>query len=317
MNNLCSNILKVDQYHYILGDIMIQSDIPIPVPTLIRHIAHSLCCAYGDKNLCDQYAWWVLETITHKNKSTLIVENTITLSQIQMRTLTQWIKDQVEQNIPLQYLIGSVPFIDCEILVEPPILIPRSETEWWCNAIIEQLKTIKESLKILDLCTGSGCIAVALAKALPQATIVASDISPLALTLAQKNAQHNNVSIRFIQSDLFTNIDEQFDIIISNPPYVSPQEFKSLDLSVKNWEDTNALIAPENGLGIIKEIALQARNYLKPNTLLLAQKIPQFVLEIGHLQGEAVKEILSKQSYLNPQLHLDLHNKARLITTHI
>ncbi len=288
---------------------MIEPNKPITVEQIVSDLSCKLCKKYCDQKLCEQYAWWVLESITQKNKSDLIVNKTISLSTEQHQRLNQWIDDQVYKNIPLQYLIGSVPFIDCTIMVEPPVLIPRSETEWWCAEVIEQLSKINQPLNILDLCTGSGCIAIALAKAFPTSQITATDISTKALNLAKRNAHHNSATnINFISSDLFAQLENQtFDIIIANPPYISAQEFKQLDTSVKNWEDTHALMASENGLCIIKKIIEQSKQFLKPNN----HNQPQLFIEIGHAQGDAVAHLL-EQAQFKTSVWKDLYKKDRV-----
>ncbi len=291
---------------------------PKPIQKLISQIAHRLCDKYCDEPLCTQYAWWALESITQKGKTTLLLEQTIILNESQQHKLNSWIKQQVEENIPLQYLIGSVPFANCTILVEPPILIPRQETEEWCIALIKQLEALShKTLRILDIGTGSGCIAIALAKALPQTHITATDISDQALDLAQKNAELNAVSnITFFSSDLFSEIPDkmQFDLIISNPPYISMENWKELDSSVKNWEDNNALIAPENGVGILKEIIQQASGYLDPHKELTQKNVPHLIVEIGYTQGDKVKSLFSHIGFSNVAIKKDLHGNDRLVS---
>src|SRR5579872_296069 len=247
---------------------MIEADKSIKVRDIVESIAQQLCNTYCDEPLCRQYAWWVLESITHTTKNSLLLQDSIILSPEQANTLNRWIELQVKENIPLQYLIGFVPFAGCEIIVEPPILIPRPETEEWVTNLIALIKKSgTTNFRVLDLCTGSGCIAIAIAKAFPNAAVFATDISKQALMLAQKNAIHNRVSIEFIHADLFTEIPDNlaFDLIIANPPYISAQEWKTLDPSVRMWEDNLALIAPQEGLGLLYSIITTAGNYLQPN----------------------------------------------------
>ena len=291
----------------------------VSINALVQAVAQQLATKYQNETLCTQYAWWVLEAITHKKKTNLIVDRTIDLSDEQQNTLQYWIQKQTEDNIPLAYLIGSVPFISCDILVQPPTLIPRQETEEWCAQLIAQLKKLPDhkSLRILDLCTGSGCIAVSLAKEFPHATIYASDISDTALALARKNAEHNGInSITFLSSDLFHDlpINLSFDIIISNPPYISDHEWQYLDPSVKEWEDNKALLAAENGVGILKQLIQQARRFLRPNSVLIHHNIPQLVVEIGHTQGKKVRALFEKEGFGNVAVQKDLHGKNRIVS---
>lgn len=296
---------------------MIEADKSIKVRDVVTNIAHKLCNTYCDETLCMQYAWWVLESITHTTKNNLLLQDTIILTREQTDTVLHWIDQQVKENIPLQYLIGSVPFAECEIVVEPPILIPRPETEEWVTNIITQIKKSGiASFRVLDLCTGSGCIAVALAKAFPQATIYATDISKQALILAQKNASHNNVSIKFFHADLFEGvpIDLTFDIIIANPPYISAQEWKTLDVSVRMWEDNLALIAPHEGLGLLHNIITSALPFLATNKGFKQQNIPNLLVEIGYKQGPAVKKIFEDAGYNHILIHKDLFGNDRLVS---
>lgn len=287
-----------------------------PIHTLIETITQKLMPAHNDHELCTQYAWWMLENLTNKNKSALLIESSIALPDAQAQKLSTWINEHVNNHVPLQYLLGHVPFIDCDILVEKPILIPRPETEAWCVDLISELKKLPQTpLHILDLCTGSGCIAIALAKALPYATITATDINPQAIALAQKNAEHNKVSnIEFIETDLFEALPKNhFDLIVTNPPYIPEHEWQELNPSVKNWEDSRALTAPDEGLSIIKAIIHTAPDYLKKDSIALKYDLPQLTMEIGHNQGKVVQELFKKAGYADIQLIKDIHNKDRVI----
>ena len=171
-------------------------------------------------------------------------------------------------------------------------------------------------MHILDLCTGSGCIALSLAKEIPSAKLYASDISDTALTLAHRNAKHNNIdTITFLSSDLLQDIPEQmkFDMIISNPPYISSEEWQQVDASVKAWEDPLALIAPDEGLGIVKQVIKEAKQFLRPHSLLQHYHIPQLVIEIGYQQGEQVKTAFEKEGFCNVIVQKDMHRNDRIV----
>ncbi len=292
-------------------------DADVHINQLIKEIADQLCKKYCNEQLCTQYAWWVLEAITEQKKTTLLLKRTITLTNEQKSTLDFWIKKQVEDNLPIQYLIGSVPFASCEILVEPPTLIPRQETEEWCVNLILQLKKLGNvPLKILDLCTGSGCIALSIAKEIPSAQVFASDISDSALTLARKNAEHNDIdSITFLSSDVLQDIPStmQFDMIISNPPYISSQEWQHVDASVKEWEDPVALLASDEGLSIVKKVITQAKKYVRPQSILQQNSIPQLVIEIGYQQGKRVKELFEKEGFCDVIVQKDMQANDRIV----
>lgn len=290
----------------------------IDVTILIKEIYNQLHEAYEDPILSQQYAWWILESITKKNKTQLIAQETIMLSPVQQEEIKQWLNKLVIKHMPIQYLIGSVPFNDIEILIQPPILIPRPETEEWCLTLIDQFKQLEnQKITILDLATGSGCIALALAKHLPQAQIYASDISKEALDLAQQNAEHNKLSnVMFIHSDLFISMPHgmQFDIIVSNPPYIAPEEWNQLEPSVTKWEDPQALIAQEHGFAIIKQIITTSPTFVKPNEKMKQQYIPQVVIEIGHKQGEQAISLMKTVGYNAIMVHKDLAGKDRSVS---
>ena len=239
----------------------------INLPQLITTIEKKLLPKCKDPILCNQYAFWIVQTITGHDQTLVLTHQEITWNDQFQELLDSIIDKLVNQHMPLAYILGSVPFCGLEILVKPPVLIPRPETEEWCANLIEQLQSLpKEPLWILDLCTGSGCIALALADALPKAKIIATDINNEALALAHQNAIHNSISnVEFIYSDLFDAIPTnfKFDLIVGNPPYIRPDDWQTLDPSVTIWEDKNALLASDNGLEIIKRIIETAPGYSK------------------------------------------------------
>ncbi|HSC25241.1 MAG TPA: peptide chain release factor N(5)-glutamine methyltransferase [Candidatus Babeliales bacterium] len=284
----------------------------------INDIRHKIASVYDDDTLCQQYAWWILQAICEKTKTELVMQASLMISLEQKKKINQWIQQLVEDKIPIQYLLGSVPFADCDILVEPPILIPRPETEEWSLYLIEQLRLLNnKKIKILDLATGSGCIAIAFAHHLPQSLVVATDVSNVALMLTEKNIEHNVIrNIICIQSDLFTSIPRGmlFDMIISNPPYIASSELSDLDDTVRLWEDHNALIAADNGLAIIKEIIVRAPYFIQTNDEMCSKNIPQIVIEIGYTQGVVVKKLMLAAGYNDIFIHKDLEGKDRFIT---
>ena len=292
---------------------------------LIKNIEEQLLAHYKDPILANQYAWWMLEELTQQNKINLVIQNEVTLSHPQEKKLAQWIYAQVIEHEPLAYLIGWVPFLGCKIFCSPPTLIPRPETEEWCEELINLLRTSHALAKacadrkderittILDLATGSGCIAIALAKAFPRAQIIATDIADSALELAQKNAAANKITnISFIKSDVYAQLTTpiSFDLIVSNPPYIAPEEWESLDSSVSRWEDPKALAAPDHGLAIIKEIINGAHIRLKKNS---SQNMPRLVIEIGYLQGPIVKELMEQAGFARVEIKKDLAGKDRTV----
>jgi release factor glutamine methyltransferase len=247
-----------------------------------------------ESGLSNQEAWWLLESITEQSKERLLVFD-YQLTTDEESKLAKAVHKIKEKSAPLAYVIGNVPFGELTINVRAPILIPRPETEEWVHQLIEQLKPHKTKIKsILDIGTGSGCIALALAHAFPQAKITATDLNPLALELAQENAEKNNIkNIKFVKSDLFKNIQDQtFDLIVSNPPYIAQSFEKTLDKSVIEWEDHGALFAPNNGLELIDQIIEQLPRFLSK------EKLPtKFVVECDPEQIDTIINLLKNKDF--------------------
>jgi release factor glutamine methyltransferase len=291
---------------------------PTTITSLLAHIDAQLRTLYSDPVLCEQYAWWTLEAITGKNKAQLLTHNSITLTEHQHEKLSIWLDKMLNKHMPIQYLLGSVPFNNCDILVESPILIPRPETEEWCSNLITQLKQKNiKNFTLLDLCSGSGCIAIALAKAFPHAQIYAADINPQAVALSKKNAAHNQCThVTCIESDLFENIPAnlRFDLIVANPPYIDPADKTTLDSSVTRWEDPRALFATDHGLAIITKIIEQAPAWLTHNKELHAVGIPQLMIEIDCTQGNVTTTLMRKNNFTHVTMHKDLEGKDRVIS---
>jgi release factor glutamine methyltransferase len=276
--------------------------VPMTPTTISELIAQ--CATYlaqeHEQATAEQYAWWLLEALTKQSRAVLIAQQKITLDKHQAEILSEWLDDIVIQHKPLAYVLGNTPFRELNIFVQAPTLIPRPETEEWVSALIEQYKPLAyEPLRILDLCTGTGCIALSLAHAFPQSSVVGVDISDHALALAHKNAQHNMITnVTFIHSDLFSGLppSTRFDLIVANPPYIAHEEQAALPLSVKQWEDPQALFADDKGLALITAIIEQAPHWLSSNPIIEKHNLPNLAIEIGHTQGAAVVELFNKQN---------------------
>ncbi|MGV3078731.1 peptide chain release factor N(5)-glutamine methyltransferase [Streptococcus sp. 32226D021BW] len=197
--------------------------------------------------------------------------------------LLNHIFQQLSQHRPAQYIVGKADFHDLEFAVDERVLIPRPETEELVDLILQE--NSRAGLRILDIGTGSGAIAISLAKARPDWEVVAVDISEDALAVAQENARSNQVSVQFIQSDVLQAVTGQFDIIVSNPPYISPDDKDEVGANVLASEPHLALFAEENGLAIYRQIAEQAGTFLKENGKLY--------FEIGYKQGQALTDLLA------------------------
>lgn len=212
---------------------------------------------------------------------------------------------------PLQYITGKQEFMKLNFLVTKDVLIPQPDTEILVEEVIKKAKEIHNPV-ILDLCTGSGAIAVAIAKNVPGAKIYASDISKRALEIAKKNAEFNGVknNIEFLESDLFTQFkNEKFDIIVSNPPYIERALIKTLPIDVQN-EPKIALDGGIDGLDFYRKIVKESLQFLNRQGYLC--------LEIGYNQKLAVKNILDMQKrYINIYCKKDLCENDRVIIAQI
>lgn len=219
----------------------------------------------------------------------------------------------LEKGISPQYIVGNVDFYGNIIEVNPNVLIPRFETELLVEKTIKYIHQLfpsisTKNLQILDIGTGSGCISITLKKEL-NSQVTGIDISNKALEVARKNAQSNQVDIKFFQSDIFSNVKNKFDIIVSNPPYIRKDE--KIETIVKNNEPHLALYAKEEGLYFYKKILSQASNHLK-NKFLIA-------FEIGYEQGDAITalacqylkevEVIVEKDYSNKDRFIFIFNK--------
>ena len=203
---------------------------------------------------------------------------------------------------PIQYILGETEFYGFPIKVNPAVLITRPETELLVEKILTENSDIKS---ILEIGTGSGCIAIALKKLLPIARVTATDISAQALKVAQQNAEINKVEIDFIQSDLFQNIAGRFDLIVSNPPYIPPKEYENLPDEIRKFEPQNALLAKEDGVYFYCRILEQAKEYLNENG--------KIYFEIGHDQAERIREIALQNSFEQIEVFRDLNDFERMM----
>lgn len=214
---------------------------------------------------------------------------------------------------PLQHIIGNQEFWGLEFKVTPDVLIPRPETEFIIEAALAIVQDRNKPVRVIDLCTGSGCIAVSLAKELTAAHVIATDASEKALAVARENARAHGVAdrIRYLKGDLFEPLEEldirgQIDIIVSNPPYVRAGDLSALQPEVRDYEPELALIAGPEGTEIAATIIKIAPEYLKPNGAL--------ILEMGLGQAEALaKMVEATGAYGKPGILKDLAGIERVI----
>ena len=191
--------------------------------------------------------------------------------------------DKRKKHMPLAYIVGDAEFYGLKFIVDENVLIPRPETE---EVVEFALKHINKTSKVLDIGTGSGAIAIAIA-AQKKCQVTAVDISEEALKIARQNAKNNTKKVEFIQSNVFSALDgRKFDVIISNPPYISETEYQTLMPEVKMYEPKIALVAEDDGLKIYKKIINDAPNYLEKDGVI--------VFQIGYNQGKEIQKLLEK-----------------------
>lgn len=242
-------------------------------------------------------AEWIVSITLGVKRDEVYLNNLVTPKYVEK------VNGVVEERImgkPLWYCVGDVDFYGYKIKVDSRVLIPRPETE---ELVLRAKEHIGNESYVLDLCTGSGAIAIAI-KGETDAIVTAVDISEDALELARENAKINGAEIEFIKSDMFSSIEnKKFDVILSNPPYIKSEDLSGLQKEVKDFEPMLALDGGEDGLKFYKIIAENVRNHLKENGVLL--------MEIGYNQSEEVKGLFS--GYREISTIKDLENKDRII----
>ena len=203
----------------------------------------------------------------------------------------------------MQYITGETEFMGLPFKVNSNVLIPRQDTE---TLVEEALKVIRPGMKVLDMCTGSGCIIISIMHFAKEIEGFASDISRHAINLAKENAKMNNVSVTFETGDLFDHIRGNYDVIVSNPPYIRTEEIPKLMPEVQNFEPVQALDGKEDGLYFYRRIVEEAKEYLNPNGFLL--------FEIGYDQGKEVPELMENAGYKNVKVIKDLAGNDRVVS---
>lgn len=250
----------------------------------------------------------LLAYILGVEKEYLIIHSNDVLEEKKEKEYKSGIQKLIE-GYPLQYITNHQEFMKLDFYVNENVLIPRADTEITVEEVISYCKE-KENLKILDLCTGSGAIAVSLGKYINNCEVTAVDISDKALNIAKKNALNNNVkNIKFVLSDLFENIEEKFDIIVSNPPYIKKEVILTLDEEVKK-EPILALDGGIDGLDFYRRIIEEAPKYLKEDGAIF--------LEIGYDQKDDVINIIKQTNqYKDISYKKDLAGNDRMIQVKI
>jgi len=228
------------------------------------------------------------------------------LSQENEEKYFSLIEKHIKEDVPLSHLVGFEYFYDRKFKVTKDVLSPRMETEELIYRVVEYVKsTKKNNLKILDLCTGSGIIAITLKKELSQFSIdvVASDISEEAIKVAKENAQSHDATTKFIQSDIFNNIADKFDIIVSNPPYIDRKDEVTMQDNVLKYDPHLALFAEEEGMYFYRKIIEQANDYLNENGVIF--------FEIGYDQKDKIIKLADLNGY-SAEVYKDINGRDRM-----
>lgn len=245
-------------------------------------------------------AWYLLSYVTGLDRAAFFLHGEEPMAEPDMIRYCDLVTKRGER-IPLQHLTGEQEFMGLDFHVNEHVLIPRQDTE----CLVERVLPYVDGKRVLDVCTGSGCIAIAIAKLGKPFIVHGVDISEEALAVARQNATELNASVELFAGDLMTRMDGQYDVIVSNPPYIPPSVIEGLMPEVRLHEPMLALDGGQDGLEFYRKIARQAVTRLAPNGRLF--------LEIGCEQAAAVAEILQKQGYREVQVFQDLAGKDRIV----
>ena len=246
-------------------------------------------------------AWYLLEHVTGMSRAQYFVHMDEDMDLIQAQTYKDYIATRAKR-IPLQHITGSQMFMGLPFLVNEHVLVPRQDTEVLVEEVLKELQPGKQ---ILDMCTGSGCILISLLKLSDHVKGVGVDISEEALAVARKNAEQNKVEPLFLQSDLFEDVTGQYDVIVSNPPYIQTSVIHKLQEEVKLHDPWIALDGKEDGLYFYRKIIEESPNYLTSHGRLY--------FEIGHDQGNDVKRLMEENGFEQVTVKKDLAGLDRVV----
>ncbi|MDC0331076.1 peptide chain release factor N(5)-glutamine methyltransferase [Flavobacteriaceae bacterium] len=284
-----------------------------------EHFNESLKLIYPTSEI-DSFFFLILEEYMDLKRIDIVLKSDFYLDK-KLLNLMQIATKQLEQEIPIQYIIGKTEFFGLPFNVNKEVLIPRPETEELVEKVLNEVSLIKtcktstylatkeKQFKILDIGTGSGCIAISLKKQLPSSEISAMDVSNKALRVANKNALLNKVDINFIHQDILktNNLDKLYDVIVSNPPYVRELEKKEIKNNVLNNEPHLALFVDnKNPLLFYNKIAELAKKFLTKNG--------QLHFEINQYLGKETIKLLAEKGFKNIQLKKDIFGNDRIVT---
>lgn len=248
----------------------------------------------------DLDAWYLLEYVIHITRSEYFLKKQEPVSQDQEQAYVQLLQKR-QEHIPLQHITGQQEFMGLPFMVNKYVLVPRQDTE----CLVEQALPYVKGKKVLDMCTGSGCIGISLMKLGQAKECVGCDISKDALETAGKNAQKNQTKMQFVESDMFQKVTGRFDVIVSNPPYIPPKVIEGLAPEVKLHEPMLALDGGEDGLDFYRIITHEAKEYLQTGGWLF--------VEIGHDQKDQVVTMFQKEGYEQVTAIKDYGNNDRVV----
>ena len=246
-------------------------------------------------------AWILLEAACGCTRNDLFLRGNEPLFKEKEELYKEYLEKR-QKRIPVQHITGVQCFMGLDFFVTPDVLCPRLDTE---VLIEEALKRIKPGSRILDMCTGSGCIALTLLHFVKNCTATAADLSEKALAVARKNGSRLGGECTFVHSDLFENIDGTYDVIVSNPPYIATKEIEALEPEVRIHEPMMALDGMEDGLFFYRKIVSASKGFLNPDGWLF--------FEIGYDQGEAVSDMMIDAGYSGVQVIKDLAGLDRVV----
>ncbi len=247
-------------------------------------------------------SWLLAEYVFGINKMQYYLNPNISVSQNKADIYRELVNKRVTK-IPLQHITGHQEFMGFDFKVNENVLIPRQDTELLVEQVVDYIGD--KDVKVLDMCTGSGCIAISIDKLCKNAKVWAVDLSTEALQVAKENNEINNSNVTFIQSDLFQNVEGKFDIIVSNPPYIKTSEIEGLMEEVKLYDPMIALDGSEDGLKFYKQIIKKSNDYLEKNGIIF--------FEIGYDQGISVPDILKEYNYTDIKVLKDLSENDRVV----
>lgn len=246
-------------------------------------------------------AWYLLEFVTGISRAMYFLRMNENMTADQEVQYKEYLETRAN-HIPLQHITGVQEFMGLEFCVNEHVLVPRQDTEVLVESVLEILTL---GMEVLDMCTGSGCIIISLAKLGKAVKATGVDISEEALKVAKKNVEKLEAEVTLLHSDLFENVEGKYDVIVSNPPYICTSVIEELKEEVKFHDPFLALDGKEDGLFFYRKIVDESLKYLKPSGKLY--------FEIGHDQGEDVKQLMENAGFFNVTVKKDLAGLDRVV----